>query len=89
MKRREFVQVLVGSVAVCPLVQTRAQSNLPAVGYLSSFSPESNQRFIEAFRESLGHSGFSVGRNVTIEYRWAEGQYDRLPALAAESVAVA
>lgn len=85
MRRREFVKAILGSLVVCPPMQARAQSDVPVVGYLSSFSPETNQRFIEVFRESLRNSGFSEGRNVTIEYRWAEeGRYEKLPTMAAE-----
>jgi putative tryptophan/tyrosine transport system substrate-binding protein len=84
MRRREFVKAIVGSAVVWPL-PARAQSGVPVVGYLSGFSPETNRRFIEAFREALNDSGFSEGRNVTIEYRWAEeGRYETLPAMAAD-----
>jgi putative tryptophan/tyrosine transport system substrate-binding protein len=84
MRRREFVKAIVGSAVVWPL-PARAQSGVPVVGYLSGFSPETNRRFIEAFREALNDSGFAEGRNVTIEYRWAEeGRYETLPAMAAD-----
>jgi putative ABC transport system substrate-binding protein len=83
MKRRDFTALL-GSAITWPLV-ARAQGDVPVVGYLSSFSPETNRKFTEAFRAGLDEAGFREGRNVNIEYRWAEeGRYETLPKLAAE-----
>jgi putative ABC transport system substrate-binding protein len=83
MKRRDLI-VLLGGAATWPLA-ARAQADVPAVGYLSSFSPEANRKFTEAFREALNEAGFQEGRNVNIEYRWAEeGRYETLPKMAAE-----
>ena len=83
MKRRDFM-ALAGGMAVWPLA-ARAQSDVPVVGYLSNFSPESNRKFTEAFREGLKNDGFVDGRNVSIEYRWAEeGRYETLPGMAAD-----
>src|SRR5215468_1352759 len=83
MKRRDFTALLGGAVT-WPLV-ARAQGDVPVVGYLSSFSPETNRKFTEAFRTGLDEAGFHDGRNVNIEYRWAEeGRYETLPKLAAE-----
>ena len=83
MKRRDFTALLGGAVT-WPLV-ARAQGDVPVVGYLSSFSPETNRKFTEAFRAGLDEAGFREGRNVNIEYRWAEeGRYETLPKLAAE-----
>jgi putative ABC transport system substrate-binding protein len=89
MKRREFLAGL-GTVATCPVlwpIATHAQpSAMPLVGYLSSRSPTESEAVVAAFRRGLGEAGLVVGQNVAIEYRWAEGKYDRLPVLAAELV---
>src|SRR5215472_7895292 len=83
MRRREVIAGL-GSAALWPLA-AHGQGNMPVVGYLSSFSPEINRKFTEAFRAGLDEAGFREGRNVNIEYRWAEeGRYETLPKLAAE-----
>ena len=83
MKRRDFIALL-GSAVTRPSV-ARAQSVLPVIGYLSSFSADSNRKFTEAFRGSLNDAGFLEGRDVTIEYRWAEeGQYEPLRRMAAD-----
>ena len=83
IKRRDFIALLGGAVT-WPLV-VRAQGDVPVIGYLSSFSPETNRNFTDAFREGLNEAGFREGRNVNIEYRWAEeGRYATLPKLAAE-----
>jgi putative tryptophan/tyrosine transport system substrate-binding protein len=83
MKRRDFIALLGGAVT-WPL-SARAQGDVPVVGYLSSFSPEANRKFTEAFREGLNEAGFREGRNVNIEYRWTEeGRYETLPKMAAE-----
>src|SRR5215471_10631845 len=85
MRRREFISLL-GGAAAWP-VAAHAQGDVPVVGYLSSFSPETNRKFIEAFRQGLNEAGFREGRNVNIEYRWAEeGSYETLPRMAAELV---
>ena len=62
------------------------QSTMPVIGYLSSRSPGESAAVISAFRQGLGEAGFTIGQNLAVEYRWAEGHYDRLPALAAELV---
>lgn len=85
MRRREFLGVLGGTAIAWPL-SAGAQSKLPAVGYLSSAADGSSVDNVKGFRRGLAEAGFNDGRNVTIEYRWAEGHYDRLPELAAQLV---
>jgi putative tryptophan/tyrosine transport system substrate-binding protein len=86
MRRREFIKLIASSAVAWPLT-VRAQQAMPAVGFLSSRSPDDSAHLVAAFREGLGETGFVEGRNVAIEYRWAQGNYDRLPALAADLVA--
>jgi putative ABC transport system substrate-binding protein len=83
-RRREFLILLGGAVA-CPLA-ARTQQPMPVVGWLSIGSPESDTFRLTPFRQGLTETGYIEGQNVAIEYRWAQGQYDRLPALAAELV---
>lgn len=89
MKRREFIAGI-GSAAtswlVWPFSARAQQPAMPVVGYLSSRSPAESDAVLAAFRQGLGEAGYVVGQNVAIEYRWAEGNYDKLPALAAELV---
>jgi putative ABC transport system substrate-binding protein len=89
MRRRELVKLIGGAAAtssVCWPLPLRAQQPMPVIGYLSGRSPDDTAHLLAAFRKGLGEQGFVEGRNVTIEYRWALGQYDRLPAMAAELV---
>ena len=85
MRRRGFIAGL-GLSAVLPLSSRAQQSAIPFVGFLSSRSPGESEAVVTAYRNGLAESGFVAGQNVAIEYRWAEGQYDRLPQLAAELV---
>jgi putative tryptophan/tyrosine transport system substrate-binding protein len=86
MRRREFI-LLAGSAAVGSMSAARAQkSTMPIIGLLDSGSPSQFADRIAAFRVGLGEAGFVEGRNVAIEFQWAEGHYDRLPALAADLV---
>ena len=84
MRRRDFIGVI-GSAITWP-VTARAQPPLPVVGFLSSRSPTESELDLAGFRQGLSQSGYVEHQNVAIEYRWAENQYDRLPALAAELV---
>jgi putative ABC transport system substrate-binding protein len=85
--RRELLAALGGAVVACPLAARAQQSAIPVIGYLHSASPEPYSPMIAAFRQGLAEAGYVDGQNVTIDYRWAEGQFNRLPALAAELVA--
>jgi putative tryptophan/tyrosine transport system substrate-binding protein len=85
MKRREFV-ALVGGAAAWPLAVRAQQPAMPVVGYLSTGTPSSSAELVGAFRKSLEELGFLEHRNIAIEYRWVEGQYDRLPQLVADLI---
>jgi putative ABC transport system substrate-binding protein len=85
LKRREFI-TFVGAAAVWPVVARAQQPAMPVVGYLQLGSPEPNAKHVAAFREGLSETGYADKRNVTIEFRWANGQPDRLPELAADLV---
>jgi putative ABC transport system substrate-binding protein len=85
MRRRDFITAI-GGVAVTPLTARAQQPALPVVGFLSSRSPGETAHLVAAFLRGLGETGQVDGQNVTLEYRWAEGQPDRLPALVADLV---
>jgi putative ABC transport system substrate-binding protein len=86
MRRRAFIKLIGGTAAAWPLA-VRAQQTTPVVGFMSARSPAEAASDLAAFRHGLGQTGYFEGKNITIEYRWAEGHYDRLPAMAAELVA--
>jgi putative ABC transport system substrate-binding protein len=86
MKRREFIGLISGVAATWPLVVRAQQPAVPVIGYLSSASSQGHASYLAGFHDGLREGGFIEGQNVTIEYRWANGQYQRLPDLAADLV---
>jgi putative ABC transport system substrate-binding protein len=84
MQRREFIIPLRGAAVSWPPDTRAQQPMMPLIGYLGPTSPESYPHVMAAFHQGLKETGYTEGQNVAIEYRWAQGQYDRLPALPTE-----
>ena len=86
MRRREFLLLINGAATTWSMTARAQQRTMPVIGFLDPTSPDKYAPFVAAFRNGLGEVGFVEDRNVTIEYRWAEGKYDRLPMMAADLV---
>src|SRR5947199_6860990 len=87
MRRRDFITLLGGAAMAWPRpARAQQRPGMPVVGYLQTGAPDLSAHLVAAFRQGLSDTGYVEGRNVAIEYRFAEGQYDRLPAMAGELV---
>jgi putative ABC transport system substrate-binding protein len=85
MHRRRFIALLGGAITAARTLRAQ-QKAMPVIGWLDSTAPGPSAPYVAAFHQGLGETGYVEGQNVAVEYRWAEGRYDRLPALAADLV---
>jgi len=86
MRRREFITLIGGAAATWPIRARAQQTAIPVIGFLGGGTAEAYAGIVAAIREGLGQSGFTDGKEIAIEYRWAEGRYDQLPTFAADLV---
>src|SRR5438067_2218752 len=86
IRRRDLIALIGGAAVAVPLAARAQQKTLPVIGFLSGRSPDESASLVAAFHKGLSETGYFEGQNLAIEYRWAEGRYDRLPALVAELV---